>query len=108
MRCEQCNDSICDLRRTAGECLRNELLFGKKKMEDVIPSVVPPDITLPQSKPEIPQDSDEWESYRKDVAKDILVALIRGGWDESYAKRYSRIAATFANELVKVLKEGIE
>ena len=85
-------------RRTAGECIHGTLAREAHVEAPIIP--------MPEPPVKIERDEDEaWLEYKKEVAKDILVALVRGGWDESYAKRYSRIAVKFADALVDAFKE---
>lgn len=54
-----------------------------------------------------PMDFD-WESFRNQAAKDILCAMIHGGYAESRIEHQSALAVRYATELVKRLKEKEE
>ena len=56
----------------------------------------------------INQDSFDWQSFRNQAAKDILCAMIQGGYAESRIEYQSKLAVGYDNELVKQLKEKEE
>lgn len=53
----------------------------------------------------INQDSFDWQSFRNQAAKDILCAMIQGGYAESRIEHQSALAIKYADELIKHLKE---
>ena len=52
--------------------------------------------------------SSDWQSFRNQTAKDILCAIIQGGYAESRIEYQSKLSVMYANELVKRLKEKEE
>lgn len=59
----------------------------------------------------IPEPYDEffdWQSFRNQAAKDILCAMIQGGYAESRIEHQSALAIKYADELIKQLKEKEE
>ena len=50
-------------------------------------------------------DNVDWQSFRAEAAKDILCAMIQGGYDYSRTKSQSELSVKYADELIKQLKE---
>lgn len=50
----------------------------------------------------------DWQSFRAEAAKDILCAMIQGGYDYSRTKSQSELSVKYADELIKQLKEKEE
>lgn len=50
----------------------------------------------------------DWQSFRAELAKDILCAIIQGGYAESRIKYQSGLAVKYANTLISKLKEKEE
>ena len=50
-------------------------------------------------------DCFDWQSFRNQAAKDILCAIIQGGYDYSRTKSQSELSVKYADELIKQLKE---
>ena len=59
----------------------------------------------------IPEPYDEffdWQSFRAEAAKDILCAMIQGGYAESRIEYQSALAVRYADTLILRLKEKEE
>ena len=64
----------------------------------------PEEVELIQDK----TDDFDWQSFRAEAAKDILCAIIQGGYAGSRIEYQSMLSVMYADELVKQLKEKEE
>lgn len=51
-------------------------------------------------------DTSDWEKFRREAAKDILCAMVGGGYGRGREKEQAKLAMEYADELIKQLKEG--
>lgn len=49
-------------------------------------------------------DTFDLEEFRRNTAKDILIAMMHGGWSRNEADYKAEIAVKFADSLIKALK----
>ena len=50
----------------------------------------------------------DWQSFRNQASKDILCAMIQGGYSQDRIEHQSALAIKYADELIKQLKEREE
>ena len=46
-----------------------------------------------------------WDEYRREVAKDILCAMVGGGYGRGREEEQAHLAVQYADELIKALRE---
>lgn len=51
------------------------------------------------------RELDDWDAFRREAAKDILCSMVRGGYDWGRGAEQARLAVSYAEELIKALKE---
>ena len=54
---------------------------------------------------ELDFDYHEWEIFRREVAKDILCAMVGGAYGRGREEEQAHLAVQYADELIKQLKE---
>lgn len=91
MKCEDCDNWKC-LDRSYGEA---ECIHYKCDGQS-------------SSSQQSSLQSFDWQYFRAEAAKDILCAIIQGGYAESRIEYQSKLSVMYADELVKQLKEKEE
>ncbi len=52
-----------------------------------------------------PKDTTDWAAFRREAAKDILCAMVSGGYGRGREREQAQLAVMYADELIKQLKE---
>lgn len=52
-----------------------------------------------------PKDTTDWAALRKEAAKDILCAMVSGGYGHGREGEQAQLAVIYADELIKQLRE---
>lgn len=50
----------------------------------------------------------DWEAFRIEAAKDILCAMVRGGYSQGRIQEQAKLAKRYADELIKLFRDGEE
>ena len=81
MKCKDCNNFGCSYRKSFEKCFYQDDYLD----EDF-----------------------DWQSFRAEAAKDILCAMIQGGYGQDRIEHQSVLAVKYADELITQLKEKEE
>lgn len=86
MKCVNCPETMCKYRgRVELDCVyeEREKLFAEEPHKNAV----------------------DWSTFRREVAKDILCAMVSGGYEKGREASQAHLALDYADELIKQLKE---
>lgn len=70
-------------------------------------TINPPEVTLEEALKILREDADwDWEKFRKEAVKDILCAMVSGGYSQGRVQEQAKLAKRYVDELIKLLRDG--
>jgi len=96
MKCKECTIWSCHYRTTDAEreCVFNTPTY----LDNKTPPPIPFHGISIKSEP-------DWSSFRREAAKDILCAMVSGGYGRGRESEHAYLAIKYADELIKHLKQ---